>query len=409
MRNVGKNLSSGTIFLLILLFLTLLIFNLIPNLSQQFSLLAKSFLGGKIYISENPGSWQVDTILIDNKHHWPLGPFPSLLLTPFVFISNTAGVFFHQGYLQYFLVLLIFYLCFKIARKFKYSTSNSIFLAIAFCFGSIFLPVSLYPVSWYFSQVTATLLILLSLFFFYKKKKMWLLIGILLGLSVATRLIALLSMTFFILSFSYLKTNLKNKMKSFSSIAVPVLLSLVLLASYNHIRFKNVWETGYKLIMLKRHEVDGSLFFNPKNIPKNFYYYFLKPPELVYQKVERKTYFISNLQFPFIKVGYPSTSFFIVSPIFLYMFRVNLKKIEVKSSILVSVIILITLLSFYHHGWFQTGPRYLLDLLPFLYIILLYSFPGKKLNNFTKTLIIASSFFNLYLFITFLKYHATLI
>ena len=113
--------------------------------------------------------------------------------------------------------------------------------------------------------------------------------------------------------------------------------------------------------------------------------------------------FVGNLHIlkpPYVKVNYPGVSFFTVSPIFIYIF--GIKKLSKILKMLLVPIIIITfiLLTYYWTGWLQVGPRYLLDLLPFLFIFLLASFTDGRLPKLAKYVIPASALFNFYLMLT---------
>ena len=122
--------------------------------------------------------------------------------------------------------------------------------------------------------------------------------------------------------------------------------------------------------------------FSVKYFFKNFYYYFLKLPE------------------SFFKVSPWGLSFFIVSPIFIKIFWGSIKEKIVKFSWVTSLIILFSTLIYFTSGWWQFGPRYVLDFLPFWFLLLLYSFKGSQLNNYHRLVIGLSSFTNFFLFLS---------
>jgi hypothetical protein len=84
---------------------------------QQFSYLALSFLQGKTYFVAAPGNW-ADTVAFEGRHYWPLGPFPAVILMPFVWTTQQYDVFFSQGSLQIPLLLALMATIFRIARRF---------------------------------------------------------------------------------------------------------------------------------------------------------------------------------------------------------------------------------------------------------------------------------------------------
>lgn len=132
----------------------------------------------------------------------------------------------------------------------------------------------------------------------------------------------------------------------------------------------------------------------------NFYYYFVNTFKIHFES--SRDLMLSKIfsTVPNIKVVEPGTSFFIVSPFFLNVFRANFKKRIVGISLVPIFTILIVLLAYYSPGWVQVGPRYMIDVLPFIFILLLHSFKSRRLSLKAKFLILFSSIFNFYLFLT---------
>ncbi len=373
--------------------------HLTTNTNQQYSYLARSFLQGKLFFTEKPGTWE-DTVFYNGKFYWHQGSFPALLLMPFVFLFQNVGLFFYQGYLQIFLTITIFYLSYKIARIYKYSYEDALFLAFSFCFASVYHIVAFVPWVWYFAQAITVFLCLFALYEYLTKKR-YFLIGILFALILITRLNAALGNIFFLIAIFNEEGN--RRIKNAILLFFPLVISLLVFFFYNSTRFGDAFNTGYTLTNNKtlsekqRYELLQHGVFKVSNIPTNFYYYFIKtldPVQIPVQTVFGNSHI---LQFPYITVRYPGTSFFIVAPFFLYIFRNKFKSKISQFAVIASIVILIPLLLYYWSGWRQVGPRYLLDLLPFIYLLLLEAFPKKKLSLKAKIVILLSSLFNFYL------------
>lgn len=405
--SLRRNLTHYLLIYLIIVFFSLAFaINISIKTEQQFSYIAQSFLHGKTYFLEKPITWY-DTTFFKGKYYWPLAPFPSVLLVPFMYIATLLEGFFYQGYLQFFITLGVFFLCLRIARRFHYSKKDSLFLAFAFCFSSIYLLVALMPWSWYFVQAIVVFCLLLAIYEFLNKRR-YLIIGTLFAMIFASRFTAGFGLIFFIAEVIFYKKNVpfQQKFKYLFFLIAPVLISGLLLLGYNYIRFGDVFDNGYvatnnvTMTKAQRFELLNYGLFNIKNVPTNFYYYFIKsldPILIPFTSLHGNTYI---LQPPYVRVAYPGTSFFIASPIFIYMLRTKIREKLVKLSLIPIITILCILLTYFWPGWRQVGPRYLLDLLPFAYIVLLYSFKGFHLNAVAKTVIISSAILDLYLFST---------
>lgn len=388
--------------IVLIFFLLALSINFSVKSEQQFSYLAKSFLKGRNYFLEIPGTTE-DTILFNGKYYWPLAPFPAIVLMPFVFIFQKIGLFFYQGYLQIFFTLAIFFMCFKLSQRCKYSKHDSIFLAFAFCFSSIYQLVAIIPWSWYFVQSLCVFISLLAIWEYFNKKRYWL-IGILCSFLFMSRFTAGFLILFFIIKILFNSNyDTKFKLKYLLMLAIPTLFVGVFLLHYNYSRFGNVFENGYRLANSRtmseneRYELINYGLFKPKNIPTNLYYYFIKTldPVLVSKETLHGNTYI--LKPPYVRVAYPGTSFFIVSPVFIYIFNKRIRWKLYNAEIITIVAILLLLLTYYWTGWRQVGPRYLLDLLPLAFLLLLQSFGKHCLTKITKLVILTSAFLNLYL------------
>lgn len=363
---------------------------------QHFSYLAGSFLQGKLYFIESPGGWG-DTAPFQGHNFWPLGPFPAILLAPFVYIFSFFNLFFYQEYLQIFLVLLVFYLVYKIARKFTYLNTDSLFLAFAFTFASVFLGVAISSGSWYFAHVVATALLFLTLYEYLGKGR-YALMGILFSLAITTRLSIIPGALFFI--FEALLDPGKaswKKLRDVTSFSIPILSSLMLLALYNYARFGSPIEQGYSYQILGSDQTLARQYglLSLMHIPGNLYYFLLSTPFPVFKDG------ISHvLQFPYLKVDRWGMSIFITSPYFLYLFflryRDRLSKILLGTCFSIAVLIFL----FFAIGVHQFGYRYSLDFLPFLFLLLIknYHSQHKTLSFGFKLIIILTAFSNLYLF-----------
>lgn len=314
-----------------------------------------------------------------------------------------------MGYLQILLTGGSFFLCYRLAKRYKFSHTDSLFLALAFCFGSVYVTVAFIPWSWYFAQAIVTFCLLLSLYEWHGRKR-YILIGLLFALIVATRATAAPGLLFFVGDLFWKnKESLKTKLKHLRLLLLPVILAAALVMSYNYARFGNVLESGYQMADNKRssdinrYELTHYGLFQFRNIPTNIYYYFIKTVDPV--RVEHygdfgQTYLLKP---PYVRVENPGAGFFIISPVFLYLFAL-IKRKHIPRVVFLSLppvtIITIILMTFFWPGWAQLGPRYMLDALPFMYLMLLCAFEKSKVTLFAKLVIVVSVIFNFYLLVT---------
>jgi len=86
---------------------------------------------------------------------------------------------------------------------------------------------------------------------------------------------------------------------------------------------------------------------------------------------------------------------------FLYIFRSDFSLKWVRHALLVILLTLFALLTYYWPGWPQIGPRYMLDLLPLSLVVLFTAFKDKEtLPTLFKAIIFGSATLNIFLLFT---------
>lgn len=382
------NIKFILLFLLLISVALISIYtNFLPPNDQQITILGESFLQGRLDLIRLDPKWgSLDLVEYNGKYFWALGLLPSLIITPFIFLVELFKIGpFPQGLLNIGLLMGNFYLGYNFAnRKFNYSRLDSLLLATILCFTSSLFSISMISNSWYITQSLAFFLLFLSLYEYYGKRRYWI-IGIMFGLISLTRLFTLVGMIFFIVMILVNKTNLTRNLMHF---VIPFAFVSLFLLPYNYARFGDAFETGYYKqsmgeIFINLRERHG--IFKVENIPSNAYYYFINTPEIV---TEDGSTFLTDLE-----SNFHGMSIFLIAPIFLLIFfsdksRSVLKK-EKGVLVLNLGIIVILLLSFYAPGAPTIGPRYLTEILPFAFLLLLDAF-GKgeiRLKYYILTLI----------------------
>ncbi|OGD97978.1 hypothetical protein A3A49_02065, partial [Candidatus Curtissbacteria bacterium RIFCSPLOWO2_01_FULL_38_11b] len=325
------------------------------NSEQQFVYLAYAFLKGSLSFTQLPPTL-ADLSFFDGKYFWPLGPFPALLLIPFVIFYKTN---FLQGFIQLPLTLLNFYLVYQISKKLNLSSTKSYLLAIFYIFGSVYTPVAAISTSWLFAQVTVTSLLLLAIYFFVSvNNKNFFLISILISLAILTRANLITTSVFFLIFIFQMPRFWKNLI----AFTIPIATAILLIGIYNHLRFGNFLESGYNYQLISEEPAQRRSIglFSVKHIPANLYYMLIKSPDPIIADQPHV------LQFPYLKFDNYGMSIFFLSPILFLILKTNFKDKLVKISALTVAISLVPLLTYYGIGFNQVGYRYALDFFPFL-------------------------------------------
>jgi hypothetical protein len=366
--------------------------------NQQFSELANSFLHAKLYFLEGSpcNNYRTDNAIFNNHYFWPLGPLPALILMPFVGLFQFFELYFRQGYLNFFLVLSIFYLISKIARQLKFSAIDSVYLAIAFVFGSMFAGVIINSASSYFAHTITVLLLFLALQEYFGRKR-YLLIGLIFGLILLTRVTAFLAIVFFVLDFLMEKDiKWKTKVKNIIKISLIPTFCLILLFAYNYARFSDPLDQGYNSQVLPKvlmEDRDNYGLFNLKYLPRNAYYSLINLPKPVYNTDSRL------LNYPYVKAERWGLSIFMTSPYLLYLFFAKIKNKKTQLLLATSTFVWLVIASSFFIGYVQFGFRYALDFMPLLFtaFMITYQENREKMSIGLKTVIMLSTIINIYL------------
>ena len=109
------------------------------NHGQQYVYLSNSFIHGKLYFMEPiyPALSTHDMSYFNGRYYWPHGPMPAIVLMPFTFIFSTN---FKLSYLSFIMVVLLFFVIYKLNFKLGIKDKNSsLWLSFFFVFSNIFL------------------------------------------------------------------------------------------------------------------------------------------------------------------------------------------------------------------------------------------------------------------------------
>lgn len=408
-----KNIIIGiAIFFYIIILFLLPQKNIIVK-SNYHVVLAESFLKGKIYIDKLPShladNQNNEFVKFNNKYYITFAPVPSILIAPIVAIW---GPDIEQRKISYAVGILCLVVFWKILNKTKFNTSTRIWLFIFFLAGNNFLLSIIAGTSWYLAHSFAILFLLLAINELFGRKRPFV-IGLFFIMASLSRLPVFLSFPFFFFMIinkkikmnphtlndevapvsrfarlkkfinprSYTRNSLGVALKKIFQFLLPVFILGLIYLIYNYARFQTILDQTYQLIYQK--QVPGGTLgvFNIRYFWKNFFYTFINPPQLT----DNYRHLIFNLT---------GTGLFFVSPFFVYIIFASFKrKINYLAAVSIALISIPSLL-FYNTGYVQFGPRFTLDYLPFL-MLLLFSGVKKGTSPLVITLIIASVIINL--------------
>ncbi len=369
---------------------------------HQFVYQADAFSNGQLYLRILPEEL-VDLVKSGERYYSPLAPLPALLLVPFVALFGPLPF---QSYLYPVITLLVITLTYQLAKRRGYTTTNSLWLALAFTFASVHLGVIFIPFAGQFSSTAAVVLSLATLYEYLGKRRFWLL-GCLVGALFATHFTAgLVGLLVFADTALDAGIPWRERLQKLARFLVPIVIVGSMLLWYNYARFGNALDNGYMTALIRPEmQVNARAeygLFNLKLIPSNIYHYFLAPP---FPVIDPATL---HLVPPYLKANL-TMGFFLLSPIFLAIFfGLSFKDRFLKLTAIIALLMTLVLLSFFAINYFELGSRYLVDVLPLYFILLLASFPGRILLLRHRLLIFGSAVFNMWMFVTHPSFLAAL-
>jgi hypothetical protein len=335
------------------------------------------------------------------QHYWPLGPLPAIILIPFVALAYPLSTTTWQGIVQIALIYATFVTIRKISLKLGSSAIESRYWALAFTGASMYMSVAALPISGNFAHVTAVFFFWLALHEFLGRKRWWM-ISICCAALLSTRIPSGLVIVFFLLEIIRSDDAKNAKLKNVIQILLQFLASALLLALYNYVRFKSVFDQGYAgqivyfpfLEAARSHGLESIV-----HLPANLYYMFLATPTPLYKDTVSHV-----LRFPFVSPGQWGLSIFFTSPYLVYLTVLRFRDRMALHGLFAVLLTATPILFFFSSGFNEYGYRYALDFFPLLFFVFMRAFLQQKgaLPLLFKVLVISSCCINLYLFIVWL-------
>lgn len=321
---------------------------------HQYRRLAEAFLAGKLSLLPDPMSNWADTAPFGGHYYSAFSPLPAVLWMPFVW----AG-YYQPGQLSFVASLVVFYLCFRLARRLDYSPDQACWFALAFCFATSFVGVAALPCSTFFAHVLAVLLLFLALNLYEGNGRLWM-VGGLIGLAMASRAPAGLNILFFCLAIVFGAGPTREKVTALAKLLLPFSAVAGLLALYNFARFGNPFELGYSY-QLNGFGTPYATWDVPGNTPG--------PPLSLRHIPKHLWIFLFGLP----STDAVGTSVLLVSPFLVYVGLVPKWDLVNKLIAVNCVVVLSAVLAFRSTGFEQMGYRFSLDFLPFVFWLLMRS------------------------------------
>jgi len=325
---------------------------------------AQAFLQGRTDLQGFPSYYQ-DLVTYHGKYYLPSPPMPAIVLIPAVAIWGTAT---DEVRICMLMAAANVALVWILLGRMNVQGWMRWLLTVLFGFGTVEWAVAITGTTWFFAEIVAVFFLLLALIEYFGKKR-GALIGLLLGLSVLSRLPVVVGGVFF-LAMLYKDGGLRRSLPFIVGLAIPI----AFYGYFNYLRFGNPLQTGYSGHAYAAYfaaDIQKYGMFSLHYIPKQLYTMFLMSPEYI-------------PYFPFIKPIPDGMSILLTTPAVFYVLKAKYNESVNLWALLAMLGIMVPIVLWFSTGWVQFGYRYSLDFLPFL-LILIAAGMGKTMN---KTMII---------------------
>lgn len=359
------------------------------NADDSLLLLAGQFSRGHISLEPTVDMPVGDIALFNGRYYMYFGPFASIILMPFTLMFGNA---FPQAMTGVFSMFISFHAVYSIARFFKFSNIDSLWLSVFFTFSTVLFSLSIINISAYQVQALGAALVLLSLREYFRGKKRPILIGVFLGLALMTRMTLGLGILFFV--FEFLQRRLSRR--ELLCIFIPFVACGILLGGYNFVRFKNPLDSGYTHSTgLNTYPISVNLehgYMGLSHTPANLHALFLKGPDVI---TESEHGYV--LKFPYFRADPWGMAIWFTSPLFLALLYKFQKNKYTKSVLFTVLSLALPVVSYFSVGFAQFGYRYAMDFLPFLFLALIPCLSPRLTKSDLGLIIIGVIFNCLYL------------
>jgi hypothetical protein len=323
-------------------------------------------------------------------------PLPAILMMPIAYLKGINDI--NTSHFSMFFSAINGVLVFLILKNIndrkwiQISQIGILLLVILFLFGTPHLWLGISGRGWYLSQILTVSFLALSVYSALRSWSPWL-VGAFIAIAMTARPNSLMTWPFvFAISMQILKEkqekiNLKQAFYWSLKTALPIMMAIIGLLTYNYLRFDNFLDFGYTTVNAGSdivYNVQTWGMFSVHFIPKNLMVMFFKMPWI-------------NLKSPWpIEPSATGMSVFLTTPALIYLFRRYPKQWWVIGA-WVAVLFNMILLSLYSNtGAHQFGYRYILDMLVPLIALLAVGMDKKKIPWHFVLLLLFSILINMY-------------
>lgn len=322
--------------------------------------LARSFAHGALDVDAMSDRYR-DYVVSNGHKYLPFGPFPAVLLVPFIWLID-AGV--HLVFFGYALTLLNVVLMWRVLTRAGMTAELKPWIVLLYFAGTPYLSIALGGISTFFAQIVVTTLLLFAIVESLGQFRP-LIVGLCVGLAAASRMTAVFAIAFFVfMIWTQSGAGKRPAIRRIALLGLGVAIPLICVALYNAARFGSAFETGFGLALLYDEQLETARaagLFSLKHVPRNLQMALLELPRLVMAD--------GRIVWPVFRPSPWGMGLFFTSPALVYVFRAGISDRFVRACWMAVVATAIPLFAYYGIGFVQFGYRYALDFMPFLVLI----------------------------------------
>lgn len=342
--------------------------------TAYFDHLADAFLHGRLYLADPPGVH--DLTLHDGRWYVPFPPLGAIMLLPWVAAfglehTNTVAFSILCGAVSVGFVAAIVE---ALSRRgwIELNREGRAWIVILFALGCIHWQIALDGTVWFLSHTCTVMFVALAVWAAIATRSPWP-AGIALAIALWGRPNVVFTWALLVgIAAQHFRdgAGAVDRKRLFAWVrrsAVPIVVSVAGLAAYNHARFGDAFDFGYKNQNVSG-EVLGDLArgqFHPYNIPRNVHVMMMGTPK--WREADH---------IPMLKIPIPDDrgmSIFLTTPALLYVLRVRRRREPLARGAWLAIgLLLAPLILYYNTGWQQFGYRFSLDfMLPAIVLLAL--------------------------------------
>ncbi len=325
---------------------------------NNYVLFADALLHGHLWINW-PGSY-IDAVLWNSHRYIVNDPLPGVLLMPFVAIFGTAA---NQTLLAVVLCAIAVAAAWVLCRRLNCSPETSAWLCLFFWAGTPLLWCSMLGDVWFIAQTSCVCFLTLALAELYGKNRSWLVL-LLYVAAIASRFTVVMALPV-IVALSLMRASenrkssprdvLRSHLISAAAVLVP---AAALWIAYNLARWGVPWDSGHTIFY---HQdslgTPGGSPFALANVPNQLYSFFVQYPAF-------------SSQAPFVIPSFSGVALTWTSPALALVLFARRPRADVIAMWLATALAIGPSLLYYVNGYAQYGMRHILDVLPFLLVLM---------------------------------------